>query len=152
MTMNGATKLKRSVKSVLASQKLAVLATHRKGRPHTSLVAFAATADLKNVLFATIRATRKYVNVMADPRVALLVDTRTNRDADFHSAVAVTATGHAAEVRGPMRARLLKVYIAGHPSLEEFVKSPACALLRLRVNRYYVVSRFQNVMELRMAQ
>ena len=149
--MDDTAKLKRAVKSVLASQKLAVLATHQKGQPYTSLVAFAATADLKNLLFATIRATRKYANVMADPRVALLADTRTNRDADFHSALAVTATGRAGEVRGPARARLLKVYIAKHPSLEEFVKSPDCALLRLRVNRYYVVSRFKNVIELRMA-
>jgi nitroimidazol reductase NimA-like FMN-containing flavoprotein (pyridoxamine 5'-phosphate oxidase superfamily) len=152
MSMNGAAKLESTVGSVLRSQKLAVLATNRIDRPYTSLVAFAATADLKNLLFASDRATRKYANVMANPHVALLVDTRTNRAADFNSVVAVTAIGRAAEVGGPMRARFLKVYLAGHPSLEKFAKSPTCALMRVRVKHYYVVSRFQNVVELRVKQ
>jgi len=147
--MNSAAKLKRLIKSVFRSQNLAVLATHHKGQPYTSLVAFAASADLKSLLFATTRTTRKYANIRADSRVALLVDTRENRDTDFHNAVAVTATGRAAEVRGAAKVRLQKVYISRHPCLEEFLKSLTCALLRVKVERYHVVNRFQNVMELR---
>jgi hypothetical protein len=32
--------------------------------------------------------------------------------------------------------------------LKEFVSSPTCALLKMDVETYYVVSRFQNVLEL----
>ena len=147
--MNSAPRLKRLIRSVFESQNLAVLATQHKGQPYTSLVAFAASSDLKSLLFATTRTARKYANIRADSRVALLVDTRKNRDSDFHNAVAVTATGRAAEVRGAARVRLQKVYLSRHPRLEEFVKSPACSLLRVKVDRYQVVDRFQNVMELR---
>ena len=148
--MNSAPELKRLIRSVFGSQNLAVLATHHKGQPYASLVAFAASADLKSLFFATTRTTRKYANIRVDSRVALLVDTRKNRDTDFHNAVAVTATGRATEVRGAARVRLKKVYLSRHPRLEEFSKSPACALLRVKVDRYHVVNRFQNVMELRM--
>jgi hypothetical protein len=55
--------LKETIKRILDSQKLAVLATQRDGRPYGSLVAFAATDDMKNLLFATTRATRKYANL-----------------------------------------------------------------------------------------
>jgi len=83
------------LKTLLARQRLAVLATHWSGQPYSSLVSFAATADLKDILFATTRATRKYPNLSADARVALLIDNRSNKESDIQKAVAVTATGNA---------------------------------------------------------
>lgn len=146
--MESASKLRRTLKDLFASQRLGVLATYGEGQPYSSLVAFAATDDLKYLVFATTRATRKYANLSAESRVALLVDNRSNQDSDFHSAVAVTATGNAEEVKESERDRFLGLYLAKHPYLEEFVNSPTCALLKVSVDRYYMVSRFQNVMEL----
>ena len=64
---------------LFSSQKLAVLGTHQSGQPYGSLVAFAATADLKNLVFATTRATRKFANLQADSRVSMVLDNRSNR-------------------------------------------------------------------------
>lgn len=61
------------VKELLRSQRVGVLATHRDQRPYASLVAFAHTPDLRHLLFATTRATRKSANITADPRVAMLI-------------------------------------------------------------------------------
>jgi nitroimidazol reductase NimA-like FMN-containing flavoprotein (pyridoxamine 5'-phosphate oxidase superfamily) len=133
---------------LLSGQRLAVLATHRDGQPYSNLVAFTATDDLRHVIFATTRATRKYANISADSRVALLIDNRSNEDVDFHRAVAVTATGTADELQGESRRDYANLYLAKHPHMEEFVGAPTCALLKVRVERYYVVRRFQNVMEL----
>jgi len=140
------------LKVLFASQGLAVLSTHDHGQPYCSLVAFASTEALKNLVFATTRATRKYVNIDEDSRVSMLVDNRSNRVVDFHEAVAATATGHAREVLGPEKDGLLKVYLAKHPHLEDFVMSPTCALVRIEVARYYIVSRFQHVMVLGMKE
>jgi len=142
-------KLKKQLKELFASQKLAVLATHNEKQSYASLVAFASTADLKQLLFATTRATRKYANLAANPNVALLIDNRSNRETDFHKAVAATATGKTTEVGTRERTRLLKLYLGKHPHLREFVSSPNCALLKVKVDSYFVVNRFQNVMELR---
>jgi nitroimidazol reductase NimA-like FMN-containing flavoprotein (pyridoxamine 5'-phosphate oxidase superfamily) len=136
------------LKALLESQRLAVLATHREGQPYGSLVSFVATEDMKQVLFATTRSTRKYENLTADARVALLIDNRSNQDSDIHEATAVTATGRAEEIEGSDKKRFLRLYLERHPYLRDFVNSPTCALLRVRVETYYLVNRFQEVTEL----
>jgi nitroimidazol reductase NimA-like FMN-containing flavoprotein (pyridoxamine 5'-phosphate oxidase superfamily) len=142
--------LKEAIKGILDLQKLSVLATQGEGRPYGSLVAFAATSDLKTLLFATKRATRKYSNILAHPDVAMVIDTRTNQIADFTDAVAVTALGEVEEVTAQDRQKFLDIYIEKHPYLQEFVESPTCALLKVMVRNYIMVSRFQTVQELHM--
>jgi nitroimidazol reductase NimA-like FMN-containing flavoprotein (pyridoxamine 5'-phosphate oxidase superfamily) len=136
------------IRNLLESQNLAVLSTQNHGQPYCNLIALAATGDLKYLLFATTRATRKYANLMADSRVAVLVDNRRNDASDFAAAAAMTALGKAWEVQGAERQQLLAVYLGKHPNLEEFVTSPTCALLRIRVDTYIVVTRFQEVREI----
>ena len=138
------------IRDLLESQKLAVLSTQNHGQPYCNLIAIAATDDLKYLLFATTRATRKYANLMADSRVAVLVDNRRNDPADFTEAAALTALGKAWELQGVERQQFLKVYLAKHPYLEEFAAAPTCALLRIRVDTYIVVTRFQEVREIQM--
>jgi nitroimidazol reductase NimA-like FMN-containing flavoprotein (pyridoxamine 5'-phosphate oxidase superfamily) len=132
-----------------SSQKLGVLGTHQAGQPYGSLVAFAVPPDLKSLVFATTRTTRKFANLQSDPRVSMVLDNRSNRVADFRKAVAATVLGRAKEVRGKERKRLAEMYLAKHPHLKEFVNSPTCALVKMRVEVYYLVSRFQNVFEWR---
>ena len=139
--------MRRDLEELFTNQTLAVLSTQNEGQPYASLVAFAASKDLKALFFATTRATRKYANLSSNPRVAMLVDSRSNEVSDFRWAMAVTATGKAEEVEGQEREKALKTYLAKHPHLDDFVSSPSCALLRMRVERYYVASRFQNVIE-----
>jgi len=139
--------IKQILNELFISQKLAVLGTHQGGQPYGSLVAFAATSDLKNLVFATTRATRKFANLRSDPRVSMVLDNRSNRVADFRRAVAATALGRAKEVRGKEREKLAEMYLAKHPHLKEFIGSPTCALVKMRVEVYYLVWRFQNVLE-----
>ena len=68
---------------LLLSQHLAVLSTYYDGQPYSNLVAFAATNDLKHILFATSRNTRKYDNLCENKKVAMLIDSRKNETSDF---------------------------------------------------------------------
>ncbi len=136
------------IRNLLASQRLAVLSTQNQGQPYSNLVAFAVSADLKYLLFATSRATRKYANLKADSRVSILIDNRTNEATDFAKAAAVTVLGQAWEVQGVDRQQLIPVYLERHPYLQDFVNSPNCALLRVKVERYILVTRFQDVREI----
>jgi len=146
--MEKTAQLKEFLKDLFSKQRLAVLATQSKKQPYGNLVAFMATDDLKHLLFATTRATRKYANISKNPRIAMVVDTRSNREADFHQAAAVTATGVVKETVGSQKRRFQKLYLSKHPYLKEFVSSPTCALLRMDVETYYIVRQFQNVVEL----
>jgi nitroimidazol reductase NimA-like FMN-containing flavoprotein (pyridoxamine 5'-phosphate oxidase superfamily) len=139
--------VKRDLRKLLNSQPLAVLSTQKRGQPYASLVAFASSNDLKFLFFATTRSTRKYANLKGDSRVALLVDNRSNKASDFRCAMAATATGTAAEVNPGAREHVLDLYLAKHPHLKDFVHSPTCALCEIKVQTYFVVTRFQNVVE-----
>jgi nitroimidazol reductase NimA-like FMN-containing flavoprotein (pyridoxamine 5'-phosphate oxidase superfamily) len=148
--LNNVAGLESLLRELFGSQSLAVLATQREGQPFTNLVAFAATDDLKYLAFATTRATRKYANLSADSQVAMLVDNRRNQISDFENAAAVTAIGKAEEAEGEQRDRLMEVYLSKHPHLKGFATSPTCALMKVTVEKYDIVRRFQNVVELRM--
>ena len=128
-------------------QQLATLATSSDGQPYTSLVAFVASDDLRRLFFVTSRATRKYANLKGEPRVSMLVNSSTNRDSDFHQAVAVTAVGNAEEWSGEKQQATLAAYLEKHPYLEDFARSPSCALICIQVRSYYLVRNFQHVME-----
>jgi nitroimidazol reductase NimA-like FMN-containing flavoprotein (pyridoxamine 5'-phosphate oxidase superfamily) len=140
-------KIKRDLGKLLHSQPLAVLATQNQGQPYASLVAFASSDDLKSLYFATTRSTRKYANLSVDSRVAMLVDNRSNKTSDFRWAMAATATGTAEEVDSHERENALDRYLAKHPHLSDFVHSPTCALCKIRVQTFFVVTRFQSVVE-----
>jgi nitroimidazol reductase NimA-like FMN-containing flavoprotein (pyridoxamine 5'-phosphate oxidase superfamily) len=140
------------LRALLDSQRFAVLATHSGGQPYVSLMAFAATSDLRELIFATERDTRKYANLRSDARAAVLVDSRSNRSSDIQDAVAVTVIGRAEEAQGDERDHLLRIYVAKHPNLERFATSPSCALVRVKVASYRIVSRFQEVQEVRIRQ
>lgn len=132
---------------LFASQRLAVLAADDGGKPYTTLVAFAGTEDLKHLIFATLRQTRKFTCITRNPHVSLLIDSRSNQVEDFSNAVAVTAMGRAGESKGDKKEYVIKRYLAKHPHLNPFTADPSCALMDVSVDTYYIVRQFQEVTE-----
>lgn len=143
--MNEVGQLETEIGSLLASQKFCVLSTQEPDHPYPNLVAFAETRDLRMMLFATKRGSRKYGNLSFSSGVALLVDNRANDAADIRQAKAVTIIGKAQEVSGLEREEFDRIYLAKQPHMEEFLCSPATALVKVDVESYILVSRFQNV-------
>ena len=136
------------LRELLNGQKLAVLSTHNGGQPYASLVAFAFSDDLASLYFVTPRTTRKFSNLQNDRRMALLITSSTNKETDFHEAMAVTVVGSGVEIQGPDKEAALDHYIARHPYLEDFARSPTCAFVRVHAHIYILVKDFQHVMEL----
>ena len=140
--------VRRDINEMLNSQRLGVLATYGSEYPYTSIVGFVATDDLSCILFATFRDTRKYRNIMADPHVSILMDNRSNKVEDFSNAQALTILGTAREVCNNQKNELMDLYLQRNPYLRDFVSDPNCALIQVKVDKYILVSRFQEVMEL----
>lgn len=141
-------KLRQLISDLLNQQNLGVLATSAAGHPYTTLVGFVATEKFDELLFATHRSTRKYSYLQKDERVSLLIDNRSNRADDFREAAALTAIGTAREVSAEQQEQLTPLFLVRHPYLAEFVHSPGCALCLIKVQRYSLVQRFQDVLEL----
>lgn len=144
--VSGASTTIAKIGRLLRAQRFAVLGTCAPdGQPYASLVAFAPTDDLSGLLFATLRATRKFTNLDAEPRVSMLVDSRSNSEADLLEASALTVLGRASELSGEARAVAGENLLARHPALRAVVDSPQGAVLRLTVESYLLVSRLHDV-------
>ncbi len=141
-----------TLRTLLTTQPLAVVATQQGGYPYTSLVAFAASEDLRRIVFVTPRATTKYRNLSEAPCVSLLIDSRTHSVEDFTAGAAVTVLGRATEIGDREGAALLEGFLRKHPHLESFARAPSTALCGVEVERYVLVTRFQHVVEMRVSE
>jgi len=147
MTMIKNEELLDQIRSLLHTQNCGVLATHGSEYPYATLVGFATTEDCRELIFATIRDTRKYANIKKTPNVSLLIDSRVNQVHDFQDAKALTVLGSAEELDSTLKNNYLALYLSKHPYLKEFVTAPNCSLIKVSVAKYILVDHFQNVME-----
>jgi heme iron utilization protein len=138
-------KLEPILRGLFAAQRYAVLGTQGAERVSLNLMAVAATDDLRVLILATERATPKYANLRHDPRVSLLMDNRANQSGDTETALALTVDGLAEEVAEPEREELAQLLLSRHPQLGALVRSPTCALFRVRVERYELVRGLYDV-------
>ncbi len=140
----------KALEELITNQRFAVLATSDKGAPYGNLVAFAAANKGDRLLFATHSATRKFDNITTDNRVALVIDNRTNDPKDLHSAYVATALGTARPLSGSERDDNLEIFLSKHGYLSGRFESPEFILFEVQVEVFNVVTRFQNVAEIRM--
>ena len=135
------------IKSLLQEQRFGVLATQGAEYPYSSLVSYAVSEDAKEIYFPTIRETQKFRNLLASPRVSLLVNNQTNQANDLLEARALTVLGIATEVAPEDRLEVLARYLQRHPALRDFITFPNCALIKIQVTKYISVTNFQHVEE-----
>ncbi len=130
------------------TQMHAVLATDSNGQPYTSLIAFALTPDLKGIIFAAPKSTRKHKNILRNKRVSLLIDTRSNTTKDYMGAESITILGDARPVKkGKRWSDLAMILKRKHPELSEFIDSPETALIFVQITKGIHVTKFQSVSE-----
>ena len=135
-------KLRANIHQLLAGQRLAVLSTSDKRRPYASLVAFCFSPDLRIIYFATPRATRKYANLMNQPQVAFLVDSRANQAEDFHQAAAVTVLGRCEEVAEERKEKQLALTSKNIHILRSLLKHRQLLFLSVHVENVYLCLPF----------
>jgi nitroimidazol reductase NimA-like FMN-containing flavoprotein (pyridoxamine 5'-phosphate oxidase superfamily) len=132
------------------SQLIAVLGTSSGDDPYTCLVGFRFTPDLKHLIFATMRNRLKYRQISSNPRVSLIIDDRKNSPSDFNHATSVTIVGSALDTKEPERGKLANMLVERHPFLNDFVKDPSCAIMKVMVEKMYVVGEFESVQKIMM--
>ncbi len=140
--------IRKQIESLCRAQRYGVLSTCGAHGPYASLVAFRADDNCTSFVFATARSTRKFANIVAEQRVALLLDNRANEKKDTFGAVGLTVVGIARELDSEKRAAAVAPYLERHPHLREFVSSANVAMVEIRAETCYVVNRFQEVFEL----
>lgn len=91
----------------MISERLAVLATvAENGSPEAALMGFAVTPELE-IVFDTVKTSRKYPNLKKNPRVAWVIGCTTETTVQYE--------GVAEELAGDDLAKYKKTYFAAFP-------------------------------------
>ena len=134
------------IRTLIDGQLFAVLCTQGDGQPYGSVVAYAASPDLKSIVFSTPMNTHKYRLLCACDRVALVIDSRPMMPDQIMDGEALTATGRAVRVPpGNEFDHLAALLASRHPKLADFVGDPSSALFRIDIDQYVYVTQFQEV-------
>jgi general stress protein 26 len=86
------------LEDLLQSQRFAVIATQGEREPYTNLVVFIHSKDLKKIIFATSKNTKKYDNIVKNSKMSMLIDNRGNKPDDIKKSIVVTAVCTADEL------------------------------------------------------
>jgi nitroimidazol reductase NimA-like FMN-containing flavoprotein (pyridoxamine 5'-phosphate oxidase superfamily) len=126
------------IRSLVTSRHVCVLATVDNDRPYCSLMNYVTDKTGREFYMATLRDTNKYRNLLSNPRVSLLVDSRETTPSS--SSWALTVEGifeplSDATKRNWALARL----IAQNPSLNEFVSRPDIDVVRIRARSFLLL-------------
>ncbi|MFO8091354.1 MAG: pyridoxamine 5'-phosphate oxidase family protein [Desulfatiglandaceae bacterium] len=124
-----------TMKELLRTNDMCVLATTAAQRPHCSLMAYVCDDAVHYLYMVTFRDSVKFRNLSQNPDVSLLVDTReTHGKGRRAETKALTAAGIYEPIASPVqRAEAKSRLMAGHPHLEVFLQSDAAEIIAVRL-------------------
>jgi nitroimidazol reductase NimA-like FMN-containing flavoprotein (pyridoxamine 5'-phosphate oxidase superfamily) len=118
------------IQKIILENKVCVMATVSGGTPHCSLMSYATDKDCREIYMATLKDTKKYHNLVANPSVSLLIDTR---NSDKNKTRALTVTGVFQDVDNEQRATAIRdALLAKHPELKDFFNNPAIRMVVIK--------------------
>lgn len=120
-----------------------VLATAGADGPHTSLMAYVAQEDGHSVFMVMAAGSRKWENICAEPRVSLMVDSRTDVGPHQKDSIeALTVSGVASSVPAGDDAfrRIREMLLGKHPQLEQFVNDEQGRIIRVDATQFLLLS------------
>jgi general stress protein 26 len=141
------------MKALVKEKDICVLSTVSKdATPHCSLMAYVADEKCREIYMATHSTTKKYKNLLHNPSVSLLIDSR--EITPRQQAQALTVSGifqpiYYAHKRDRVKALLLRQ----HPHLKDFVNNTNTIMICIKVKSLQLLngltdSHFVNLKEI----
>ena len=130
------------MKALAREKNICVLATVGNRKPHCSLMAYVTDESCAEIYMVTHKNTNKYKNLMENPSVSLLIDTR---EISPHSkAKALTVQGVCAAIEGEKnRQKVQAILLEAHPHLSEFIQHPEAEILCVRIQSFLLLDGLQ---------
>jgi nitroimidazol reductase NimA-like FMN-containing flavoprotein (pyridoxamine 5'-phosphate oxidase superfamily) len=130
-----------TIRELLRTHDMCVLATTAGDQPHCSLMAYVCDHAARHVYMVTFRDSVKFRNLSQNPAVSLLVDTReTHGKTRRGETRALTASGVYEPLSKPVeRAEVTSRLLAAHPHLEVFLQSDAAEIIAVRLTSFLLM-------------
>ncbi len=120
------------MKDLAKQNNTCVMATITDRKPYCSLMAYVTNRDCTEVYMVTHRQTQKYQNLMENPAVSLLIDTRGTSPRS--QARAMTVEGVYQKIRNlDKENKVRQKLLSAHPNFSEFLEHPEAEVLRIKI-------------------
>jgi len=130
------------MKALAKEKNICVLATVADRKPHCSLMAYATDENCTEMYMVTHKNTNKYKNLMENPSVSLLIDSR--EISPQSKAKALTVEGVCAAIKSEEKRKTVQAkLLAVHPHLSEFIRHPEAVILCVRIRSFLLLNGLQ---------
>lgn len=128
------------MRDILRKGSLCVLATSLDDRPHCSLMSYITDPGAETIYMATLGSSRKFANLMQNPHVSILIDTR-----DFARKVAeisaLTVTGAFRPIAENERKQEILMRITEkHRHLQAVCSHPDAEVVAVRIESFQLLA------------
>ena len=131
--------IKEKINKFISNKQICVLATVEGDRPYCSLMNYVADESGIEFYMVTLRNTRKFQNLLANPKASMLIDSRDS--AEFSSARALTIEGVYEPMSDQQKIKWAKSkLVAENPTLKGFCNLPDIEVLCIRARSFLLLN------------
>lgn len=128
-----------TAKDIILSGSMAVLATSADSQPHCSLMSYLAREDARTIFMLTLKNSRKFKNILNNPRVSLLIDTRNMPGVEPSAIKALTIEAVCLPVEDKRGQKLKKALIERNPQLEPLGRQEDSVVLEIQPGSFLLL-------------
>jgi len=142
MDLQGERRMLEEMKALAKQKDICVLATVSGENPHCSLMAYATDDDCREIYMVTQKGTKKCKNLIKNPSVSLLIDTREERTSSrLPQAKALTIAGLFQKTIDQGKKRLARArLLERHPHLAGFIDQTDTELVCIKVTSFLLLN------------
>ncbi len=136
------------IKGLVRGNQICVLSTIAGDRPYCSLMRYSFNDECTEIYLVTHRNTTKYRNLLVNPQVSLLMDTRER--GIISEVQALTIEGRYVPIDSKATQNdVCKRFIDQHPDLETFLNHPDAELMRIEIHSFLLLNGLQEAHHIR---
>jgi nitroimidazol reductase NimA-like FMN-containing flavoprotein (pyridoxamine 5'-phosphate oxidase superfamily) len=136
--LSGETLMLEEMKAFAKEKNSCVLATIVDSKPYCSLMAYVTNTECTEIYMVTHRQTQKFQNLVANPAVSLLIDTRDTSPRT--AARAMTVEGIYQKIADPDKEqKIRRKLLSAHPHLTEFMGHPEAEVIQIKIKSFLLL-------------
>jgi general stress protein 26 len=129
------------MKDIVKGNDLCVLATVSEGKPHCSLMSYLSDEEGHEIYLISQKKTKKYTNLMENPTVSLLIDSRDEEKGQRRVYIkALTVSGEFQTINDPVKKGLIRErFLKRHPHLTGFLNDPGAEIFSIKIKSFQLL-------------
>ena len=129
------------MKDIVKANDLCVLATVSEGKPHCSLMSYISDEESHEIYLISNKQTKKYANLMENPIVSLLIDTREEEKGEKRIYIkALTISGEFQTIKDFRKKESIRSkFLKRHPHLTEFLNDPGAEIFSIKIKSFQLL-------------